>query len=511
MPDHPLEDKTRLPISPSLEYTLTHVRDVLRVPLNYDVNIRRFSINDFSVALVFLDGMINSAMLNLHVMEPAMQAKEFIGDPAGRVDWLTSSVISSSGLTVEEAIDDTIESILKGDAVLFVDGCTNAIAIDVKGFPKRDVDKPINETVISGPHEAFVENMKTNVNLLRRSLPSPRLVAEKLEVGKGIPTDCTLIYLDGVANEQILTEIRRRLEGVVVDYVPTSGDVEQLIEDSPFSLLPQFVHTERPDRAVSFLVSGMAVLIVEGSPTVLGMPSSMMHLFHTPDLNTMRFPIGTFKQIIISLSLLLTMFLPAIYLSLLTHHNEVLPLALMTAIYETESRVPVPALFQILFLSIGFDLISEAGARMPGALGTGLGTVSAIILGQAVVAADLVSPLVILIVAISSLGILIVPEYTVSLSLRIAQFTLIVAAAIGGIFGILIVTILAGIEMCGQTSLGVPLMWTNAPERMHNSDIFSRYPLWQQRIRMYLSNPAQFTRMQGRSRAWENKEKRNGK
>ena len=377
------------------------------------------------------------------------------------------------------------------------------ILIDVKGFSRRSIEKPVNETVIAGPHEAFVENLKVNTTMLRRIIRSPRLIMEQVKVGNGIVTNCTVAYLDGVINEQILSELRRRLENINLDIVISAGELEQLIEDSPFSLLPQVIQTERPDRAASFLISGMAVVMIEGSPMVFGVPASFTHLFQTPDLINMRFPYGVFKRLIIIIGVCLTSFMPALYLSIAQFHNDMLPLAMMTSIYETESKIAIPLIYELIFLSMGFDLILEAGSRMPGVLANGLGAVSALIIGQAVVAAELVSPLMIVIVAISGLGTLILPEYSMSVAIRIFQFLLLLVSAVGGLFGVFLAVLLLSLELCTATSLGVPLMWSYSPGRMHNPDNLSRYPLWQQRIRAYFSNPAQLFRARGRMRAWD--------
>lgn len=500
-----ISDAINEPVAASLEYTLSRLRDHLRASINSDVVTRRVTISDFSAALLYLDGMVNAEVINFHVLEPMLRAIPYQGDVAGRVDWLTQSVLSVSSLKLAEQMDQVIEAVLIGDAALLVDGCDMAIVIEAKGFAKRSVEKPVNETVIIGPHEAFVENMKTNMSMLRRIIRSPRLIAENAPVGTGIKTNCTIVYLDGVANEQILKELRRRLENLNLDFISAAGELEQLIEDSPFSLLPQSVQTERPDRAASFLISGMIVLMLEGSPVVLGVPATLMHLLHTPDLSNMRFPYGLYKRLITVFGLIVTVLLPAVYISVAQFHNEVLPLALMTSIYETESRIPIPLLYELIFLSFGFDLILEAASRMPGALVSGLGTVSALILGQAVVSADLVSPLIIVVVALSGLGTLILPEYSISVAMRLLQLALLLVAAIGGFFGILLALVLIGAEICGTTSLGVPLIWSYSPGRMHNPDNVSRYPIWQQRIRSYLSNPATLFRARGRMRAWERK------
>jgi spore germination protein KA len=247
--------------------------------------------------------------------------------------------------------------------------------------------------------------------------------------------------------------------------------------------------------------------MIEGSPLVFGMPATLMHLLQTPDLISMRFPYGVFKRMIIVIGVFIASLLPALYLSVAQFHNDMLPLAMMTSIYETESKIAIPLVYELLFLSLGFDLILEAGSRVPGVLSSGLSAVSALVIGQAVVAAELVSPLMIVLVAIAGLGTLILPEYSMSITIRVFQLLMLFVAAVGGLFGVLLAIILFSLEVCTTKSLGVPLLWSLTPERMHNPDNLTRYPIWQQRIRAYFVNPAQLFRARGRIRAWEREDK----
>ncbi len=508
---NPIADKTNEPITTSLEYTLALLRTILRVPQSTDVVIRRMKVAGFPAAILFIDGMINATIIDMNVLEPAMQAGQFDGEPSERAEWLLNSVLTVSSATLTDQIDEIVDAVLQGNTALLVEGCMNAILVDAKGFVRRPVGKPVNETTVTGPQEGFVENMRTNISLIRRIVQSPRLVVETHQVGTGIKTACSMLYLDGVANEQILTEARRRLNGINIDFVINVGELEQLIEDSPSALVPQFVHTERPDRVASFLIDGMIAVLVEGSPIALGMPATLISMFHTSEETSLRYPLGTFKRIVSFIGIVVTTLLPAIYISLLMYHNEVLPLSLMFAIYETQARIPIQIIIEFISLSIGFELINLASARIPGVLAHGLGVVSALILGQAVIAANLVSPQMIIVVAISSLGPQLVGEYHLALGHRVIQLASIAAAALGGLFGVMMVAIVAAVELCSMTSMGVPFISVTAPQRMHNPDVFATYPIWQQRIRQYLVNPDMLLRAKGRARAWDNPEDRHGK
>lgn len=503
MQKNPLQDSISLPVSAALDENLAHLRRTMRAARNSDVMIRRFDCGDFPAAAVYVDGMANAETISLHILRPLMEgapcAEADGGSIAARV---ASERLSSCGVKPCGRLDAAMNAALSGDTALFFDGCAEALLVDTKGFPTRGVEQPVNETTVIGAQEAFVENLKTNLTLLRRAVRTPRFVAEALQVGTGAPRAVSLVYLDGVCNEQILAECRRRILHVDMDYVSGIEMLEQLLEDAPHSLFPQFAHTERPDRAASFLLEGMALLLLDGSPHALGVPSSLLHLVHAPDVSFLRYPAGTFLRLVSAMGVLLTAFLPGVYLSLLSYHNEVLPLALMTSIYETQSRVPIPVFFELLLMGFAFDLINTAGARVPGVFGQALGVVSALIIGQAAVTADLVSPMLIIIVAVSGLGQLMITDYNLSLSFRMIQLFYSLSAALGGLYGLALALLVSFGELCSLSSMGVPFFYPFAPSRMHNPDLFTRYPVWQQRVRQYLSNPGRLQRASGHARAW---------
>ena len=503
MPDDPLRDAIAEPVSNTLEYNLARLKEKLRAGRNTDVTARRIVFAGRGAAAFFLDGMADAKFVSQHVLRPLLEAAPCAAENENLAEYAAGEVLSSCALKPAEKLDEVMSAVLGGDTALFFDGCAEALVIDTKGFVKRGVDQPVSETTVIGAHEAFVESLKSNLTLLRRGVRSPRFVAEIVEVGTGAPQSAALIYLDGVCNEQIVSEARRRITHIEMDHVSNLEMLEQLLEDSPYSIFPQFAHTERPDRASSFLLEGMAVLLMDGSPQALGVPATLMHMLHFPDVAFLRFQSGTFLRLVSVIGMILTLFLPGVYLSLLSYHNEVLPLALMTSIYETQSRVPVPVFFELLLMGLAFDLINTAGARVPGAFGQGLGVVSALIIGQAAVTADLVSPMLIIIVAVAGLGSLLITDYNLSLAFRMLQLAFSLSAALGGLFGIALAMLFFFGELCSMTSMGVPVFYPFAPARMHNPDLLTRYPLWQQRVRNYLSNPAQILRARGRARAWE--------
>lgn len=299
-----------------------------------------------------------------------------------------------------------------------------------------------------------------------------------------------------------MEEVRRRLRGCNVDYVSSAGMLEQLLEDRPFSLLPQMVSTERPDRAVSFLNEGQVLIAMENSPLVLAVPIGFLHLYHAPDDTALRWQYGTFLRLLRMSGVLIALLLPPLFVSLTIFHPEGMPLSLMTSVMETQARVPLSLFSSMLLMLLIFSLINEAGVRVPGAMGGSLSIVSGLILGQAAVQADLFSPLVIIVVALSGLGSYAVPTYSLTLSIRIAQLLLVLFSGIAGYLGMILGLFLLLNRLAGLRSMNQPYFAPLAPRRPANPDGFLRLPIWRQRLRGAMSNPCEMEKIRGSMRAW---------
>ena len=357
--------------------------------------------------------------------------------------------------------------------------------MDTRGFEKRTIGRPEAEKVVLGAHESFSESIRTSITLIRRIVQREDLVTEFLSVGGRMKTRCALLYLRGTADEEMLARIKRRLMACSSDFPLTTGEIEQVIESHPFSLIPQCVRTERPDRAASFLAEGQIVILTDGSPAVLGAPATIYHQLHTPDDASMRWQYGTFLRLVRVLGILIHLFLPGLYLSVLRFHPELLSAMLLTSVYETSSRVPFPVFLEALLMTLAFDLISEAGLRAPGALGNALGIVSGLILGQSAVSADIVSPLLLIVVAASGLGGFCIPGYALSVGLKIVQLMMMTAGAVGGLYAMGLLTLALLCMLCAMTSVGSPLTAPITPRRIKNPDILLRLPQRMQKARAF--------------------------
>lgn len=478
------------------------IQKALQIQKNEDMKFREFTIAGHQAAIIFIDGMVELTRLQQFVLGPCMQVGAF---PQGIAigDHLAQSVLQLASLDKTDSLDTLLMRICQGDVALLCDGMPGTLIGEVKGFSRRSISQPVNETVIMGPHEGFCETMRDNVVLIRRMMRTTGLISEAVQIGDETPSRLCLMYLDGIAPAQAVDEVKRRIAGCRVDYVSSMGMLGQLLEDNPYSLLPQAVITERPDRAVSFLSEGQVVILMENAPSVLVMPIGLLQLYHAPDDTAMRWQYGTFLRLLRMAGLLLALFLPALYVAITVFHPEGMSLSLLTSVIDSQSKVPMTIFPAMLLMLLAFSLISEAGTRVPGAMGSTLSIVGGIILGQAVVEADLFSPLLIVVVAISGLGIYAVPSFPFTMALRIAQLFLVVLAGLAGYPGIMMGTFLLLTRLCALTSLSAPFLAPLAPQRPSNPDAVLRLPIWRQRLRGYLANAARMNKLSGPMRAWD--------
>lgn len=483
-----MEDAVTL--TPSLARNLAVLSARLHVPQNADVLIRRFQSGAFASAVVAIDGMVNSQRIDENILKPCMDLPRSAGaDVAGaaRAAFLMENAVSVIAAKRKDNVDEILSDVLGGQCALLCEGCAQAVVMDVRGYDKRTIGKPEVEHVVLGPHESFSESLRTNITLLRRIVQREELVTQFVSAGGKMKTRCALLYLRGTAQEAMVEKLRARIESCDYDFALTSGEVEQLIEDSPLSLIPSAIRTERPDRAASFLAEGQVVVLTEGSPAAIGAPATIFHHLHTSDDASMRWQYSTYLRVIRLIGMLIHVFLPGLSLAVLRFHQELLSPMLLTSVYETSSRVPIPVYLEALLMTLAFDLINEAGLRAPGAMGNALGIVSGLILGQSAVSADIVSPLLLIVVAASGLGGFCVPSYALSIGLKIVQLLFLTAGALGGLYTMSLLLIALLCAMCAMQSTGSPLCAPLTPPRRANRDFLLRLPMRYQKARAFFA------------------------
>ena len=286
-----------------------------------------------------------------------------------------------------KSFDDIVSGINSGNTALFIDTIDVCFDIEVKGFKQRGLESPNNEVVVRGSQVGFTENLRTNTSLIRRYVNNENLIVESTTVGKLSKTSCAICYLKNIANSDLVSEVKYRINNLDIDYLTSSGQLEQLIQDNDSYNLPQMVSTERPDRTANLLYEGRVAIIVNGGPYVLIAPGILSDFIVSPEDLNLKHQYSNFIRILRVFAALFSMLLPGIYMAISSFHQELIPTELLYAIIATRESVPFPIVFEILVMEFSFELIREASLRVPSPIGQTIGIVGALVLGQAAVEA----------------------------------------------------------------------------------------------------------------------------
>lgn len=499
-------------ISTELSVNLEVIRQKFLMAKNQDVIIREFRIGrKLKAYMAYIDGMVDKQTLNLSIFSQLMSKDVFEGlGEECPVDYLIENILTVHEVKKSNKYSDAVMQILNGMSALFVEGCSECILIETRGYEKRNVEAPKVETVVKGPQEGFTENLRTNVILIRRIIKNENLVTEMLPVGNTNHSNCAVMYLEGIANSKVIEEVKKRLNRIDADFIMGDGMLEQYIEDNSLMLFPQMISTERPDRTASFIMEGKVVIIGEGTPFALTAPVTFFGLFHTSEDVFVRWPGGNFLRLIRIFGLLSATFLPGLYVALTLYHVEMIPTELLISIAKAKELVPFPTLLEVLIMEISFELIREGGIRVPNVIGQTLGIVGALILGQAAVAAGLVSPMLVIIVSITGLGSFAIPNYTLAIAIRIERFLFIFAGAVLGFYGISLMAVIITFLVCSMKSFGVPYLAPVAPKTKANVDVFFRFPIWAHKKRPDVLNTPNKKRKGNNMKLWISEDNEDG-
>jgi spore germination protein KA len=472
-------------VQKNMDANLEYMKKVYSIPLNSDIVIREFMIHHrnepIKAFIIFIDGMVDSEIINNYILKPLM-VNSMYELREGREDlkeYVSDRLLPHCQVSIEKSYGKIIEKVNFGGCALFVDSLEVSFTADVKGWEHRPVERPNNEIVIRGPQEAFNEILRTCTAQIRKRLKDEDLIVEDITVGIVSKTTCSMLYIKDVANEKLVDETRRRLENINVDYMLDSGALEQLIEDDSIFPSPQAISTERPDFVSEMLSNGRVAIVVSGSPVVLVVPVTAFDLMHSAEDLYIRYPYVNLLRYIRYAALFLALLMPGIYLAIVNYHQDMIPTDLLLAVEAARERVPFPSLVEILLMEFSFELIREAGIRVPGPIGPTLGIIGALILGEAAVAANIVSPILIIIVAVTGIGSFVIPSYSLSFSVRIMRFIFIFFGSLAGFFGIAVGLFLLGIWSVSLKSFGVPFMAPFGPRtsRKYKNVVF-RAPEW---------------------------------
>ncbi|MDL2280925.1 spore germination protein [Selenomonadales bacterium OttesenSCG-928-I06] len=506
-------------VSTSLSENKELLRNLYHLPLNTNLILHDFVIKGeipLKATLVFFDGLINKEIINTSIIEPLTRGKNTLLTenffPENNAPTQAALSILPSHITKKiDSINDVLSAINIGDSVLFIENSSEAIIVETKGSEHRSIERAQVEQSIRGSQAAFVELLDVNIGMMRNRMPTNDLISETLPIGDRIPTTCSIMYLKSLANEQIVAEVRRRLQGVRTDFVADLGMVEQFIEDQKTIFMPKTLQTERPDRVASYLAEGRIALFLNGSPFAMIIPVSFFTFFQFIEDYSMKLPTATFTRILRLSGMFIATLLPGIYISLVYFHQETLPTNLLIAIVNARQNIPFPAIVEILIMEIAFELIREAGLRVPGLLGATISIVGAIIIGQAAVTAKLVSQIIVVLIAITGLASFTIPEYRMATTLSLIRFAFLFFGYFAGFVGIGMGLFLFTMYLCYIKSFGISYMAPLGAKTFLGSDLFIRNPVYNQELRPDFINAKDKRRQPHISRTWEHEEPVNRK
>lgn len=425
-------------------------------------------------------GLVNDQIVTDDVIKALVSANNLQEQEKKQIFSLIEKQILS--VTNTETISDWntfFESLLNGETIVLIDGFDQAIATSTVGGEKRPVSEPQTEVSIRGPRDSFTETLITNTALIRRRIKNPHLWMEKHPVGKVNKTDVGIMYIKGIANDKIVDEVKKRLNRIDIDAIIDSGQIEQLIEDETYSFFPTIYHTERPDVVAANLLEGRIAIFIDGSPFVLTVPALFIEFFQAADDYYMRYDISLAIRLLRIMIFVISLTAPAVYIAITTFHQEMIPTLMIIAIASQREAVPFPAFFEAFLMEITFEILREAGVRLPRSIGQAVSIVGALVIGQAAVDAGIVSPAMVIVVALTAIASFATPAFSMAISARIIRFLLMFLAAFMGMYGVFIGLMFMVLHLCSIRSFGIPYMSPLGPIIFRNiGDSIIRMPMW---------------------------------
>ena len=472
-------------LSKSLKENIKIIRELLGNP--EDLIIREFTIGEnegYNLAVVVIDGLTNAQYVHDFILKQLMleirntSLNEEIIKKENFIELIKSRSLPISDIKNLSDFKVLCEKILNGDTVLLFETFDQGLILETKGWVDRGVTEPTAETVVRGARDSFNETLRTNTMLIRRRIKDINLRIVSKVVGKITKTNVSVVYIEGIADKKVVNEILEKIDNIKIDGILESGYIEEFLTGRPYLLFPIMYTTERPDKVAGNLLEGRVAIITDGTPFVLVAPAIFIQFFQSNE-DYYQLPLfASFIRIIRYFCFFLALLTPAVYISITTFHQEMLPTQLLISISGQRESVPFPALVEVIFMELTFEILREAGLRMPRAIGQAVSIVGALVLGDAAVNAGIVSTIMIIIVSITAISSLIFPEYNFSNPIRLLRFVFIILASFLGLFGIAVGLIILTIHLCSIRSFGVPYMYPIAPFNFKAmKDTFIRAPL----------------------------------
>ncbi|KRE69636.1 spore germination protein [Paenibacillus sp. Soil750] len=446
-----------------------------------DIVFRSFRLGGKQAALlIFMDGMVDELRVESEILKPLLSCgqseEEWENDEWA---WLAYQVLPTEKIAKKMREDQATQAVLSGDVLLLVDGVPGSLLIGMYSIITRSIEEPESEPVIRGPRDGFTECLQINITMIRRRLRTTKLKSETFHVGTLSQTKLSVMYVEGVAQQNLIDEVKTRIKNIHIDVVLESGYIEELMMDDRYSIFPQLISTERPDRATAMLAEGRVVILVDNTPFILIAPATSHEMLQAAEDYSQNFIVVTATRWLrLSLSLIALIF-PSMYIAITTMHQEMLPTDLLLSIASSREAVPFPAIVEAIIIETAFEGLREAGIRLPRQVGQAVSIVGALVIGQAAVQAGLVTSSLVIVVSATGIASFIFPTYNLGLSIRFLRFPLMIIAGILGLYGIFIFLLALLIHLTKLKSFGVPYLSSiSSMNSVGFKDALLRLPWW---------------------------------
>ncbi len=479
------QPQEKRPLAANIQENLQALRQVF--DLCADVVFREFMVDaeePIKAFVVFVGPLTDHELISEHLIKPLTQ--QTFGLPprvkiskANAIKVLLDHVLNTAETNSTGNLTELVNRVLEGNTALVLDGSTAAIITGLRGGSVRNVEEPETEPVVRGPKDGFVESLDTNISLLRRRLKTSRLKVEPFQVGVLTKTKVVVCYIKGIANDKVVTEVKQRIGRINMDSVLGSNYIEEMISDEAITLFPLIQYTERPDKTVASLVEGRVAIIVDNSPMVLLTPTTFVTLLQAAEDYYNNAFFATMIRLLRFIALNIALLLPAIIVAMFSFHQAMVPASLLTSAAAAREGLPFPIFTEVLFMELTFEILREAGVRLPKNVGQTVSTVGGLVIGQAAVTASLVSPISIIVVALTAIANFAIPNYAAGTTIRILRFALIILAGFLGGVGIMMGLMATLVHLCSLRSFGVPYLSPIAPLSARDlKDTMIRVPWW---------------------------------
>ncbi|MGM7723564.1 spore germination protein [Metabacillus sp. Hm71] len=480
-----------------IDSDLEHIQQ--EIGHNSDIRFREFHISRTGIrsVLIFVEGLSDKDFINKQIMKPLMseltedykQEQSAIKENSLK-EFLKNHVLSISDLKEVQNIHEVVSEVLIGSTALLINGSTGAFIFATTNIKARNFEEPVSEALVRGPRIGFNEKLSDNTALLRSHGKNESLSIIHFQVGSRAKKGLVIVYMDGIADPDLVEEAKKRIKKIKMDHVADSGYVEQLIEDNYLSPFPQVQSTERPDRVISALMEGRVAILLDGTPFALIVPVTFSMMLQSPEDYYERWIPGTLIRILRFGAAVISLLGPSLYISFISFHPGLIPTKLAISITGTREGVPFPALIEALFMELAIEIMREAGLRLPKPIGPAIGIVGGLIIGEAAVQAGIVSPIMVIVVAITAISSFAIPQYSTGISLRFLRFVVMFFAAVFGLYGVLLFFLLLCSHLVRLKSFGVPYITPAVPYRLSDwKDFIVRMPFQMMKRRPKMMHP----------------------